>query len=44
MYYIYVIDRDGKLEGVLTLRQLLVDSVRSLGGDVNGNSDYHIVG
>ena len=26
MYYIYVIDRDGKLEGVLTLRQLLVDS------------------
>jgi len=26
MYYIYVIDRDGKLEGVVTLRQLLVDS------------------
>ena len=26
MYYIYVIDRDGKLEGVLTLRQLLVDT------------------
>ncbi len=26
MYYIYVIDRDGKLEGVLTLRQLLIDT------------------
>jgi magnesium transporter len=26
MYYIYVIDRDGKLEGVVTLRQLLVDT------------------
>ncbi|MGV7227150.1 MAG: magnesium transporter MgtE N-terminal domain-containing protein [Nitrospirales bacterium] len=26
MYYIYVIDRDGKLEGVVTLRQLLVDA------------------
>ncbi|MDX2347624.1 MAG: CBS domain-containing protein [Nitrospirota bacterium] len=26
MYYIYVIDRDGKLEGVVTLRQLLVDN------------------
>ena len=25
-YYIYVIDRDGKLEGVVTLRQLLVDA------------------
>jgi magnesium transporter len=25
MYYVYVIDRDSKLEGVLTLRQLLVD-------------------
>jgi len=25
MYYIYVIDRDSKLEGVLTLRQLLID-------------------
>ncbi len=26
MYYIYVIDRDGKMEGVVTLRQLLVDT------------------
>ena len=26
MYYIYVIDRDGKLEGVVTLRQLLIDT------------------
>jgi magnesium transporter len=26
MYYIYVIDRDGKLEGVVTLTQLLVDT------------------
>ncbi len=26
MYYIYVIDRDSKLEGVLTLRQLLIDT------------------
>ncbi|WNM56917.1 magnesium transporter MgtE N-terminal domain-containing protein [Candidatus Nitrospira allomarina] len=25
MYYIYVIDRDSKLEGVITLRQLLID-------------------
>ncbi|MGB5056504.1 MAG: CBS domain-containing protein [Nitrospirales bacterium] len=25
MYYVYVIDRDSKLEGVLTLRQLLID-------------------
>lgn len=25
MYYVYVIDRDGKLEGVVTLRQLLVN-------------------
>jgi len=32
MYYIYVIDRDGKLEGVVTLRQLLVDlSAHSVG-------------
>ena len=32
MYYIYVIDRDGKLEGVVTLRQLLLDSsVHSVG-------------
>jgi magnesium transporter len=26
MYYVYVIDRDSKLEGVLTLRQLLIDT------------------
>ncbi len=32
MYYIYVIDRDGKLEGVLTLRQLLVDGSDHLVG------------
>ena len=32
MYYIYVIDRDGKLEGVLTLRQLLVDTSDHLVG------------
>ncbi|WNM62917.1 magnesium transporter MgtE N-terminal domain-containing protein [Candidatus Nitrospira neomarina] len=25
MYYVYVIDRDSKLEGVITLRQLLID-------------------
>lgn len=32
MYYLYVIDRDGKLEGVVTLRQLLLDSsVHSVG-------------
>ena len=32
MYYIYVIDRDGKLEGVVTLRQLLVDTTAHLVG------------
>jgi magnesium transporter len=32
MYYIYIIDRDGKLEGVLTLRQLLVDTSDHLVG------------
>jgi magnesium transporter len=32
MYYIYVIDRDGKLEGALTLRQLLVDTSDHLVG------------
>ncbi len=32
MYYIYVIDRDGKLEGVVTLRQLLVDTSDHLVG------------
>ncbi len=32
MYYIYVIDRDGKLEGVVTLRQLLVDTTEHLVG------------
>ncbi len=32
MYYIYVIDRDGKLEGVVTLRQLLVDATDHLVG------------
>ena len=34
MYYIYVIDRDGKLEGVVTLRQLLVDTSHHLVGSV----------
>ena len=34
MYYIYVIDRDGKLEGVLTLRQLLVDKSDHLVGTI----------
>ena len=34
MYYIYVIDRDGKLEGVLTLRQLLVDTSDHLVGTI----------
>ena len=37
MYYIYVIDRDGKLEGVLTLRQLLVDSSNHLVGTLMEN-------
>ncbi|MEE8125434.1 MAG: CBS domain-containing protein [Nitrospirales bacterium] len=32
MYYIYIIDRDGKLEGVVTLRQLLIDSSDHLVG------------
>ncbi len=32
MYYIYVIDRDGKLEGVVTLRQLLVNTTAHLVG------------
>ncbi len=32
MYYVYVIDRDSKLEGVVTLRQLLVDSSNHLVG------------
>jgi len=34
MYYIYVIDRDSKLEGVVTLRQLLVDTSHHLVGSV----------
>ncbi len=34
MYYIYVIDRDGKLEGVLTLRQLLIDMSDHLVGTI----------
>jgi magnesium transporter len=37
MYYIYVIDRDGKLEGVLTLRQLLIDSSDHLVGTLMEN-------
>ena len=37
MYYIYVIDRDGKLEGVLTLRQLLVDTSDHLVGTLMEN-------
>ncbi len=37
MYYIYVIDRDGKLEGVVTLRQLLVDSSAHLVGTLMEN-------
>jgi magnesium transporter len=32
MYYIYVIDRDNKLEGVVTLRQLLIDTSDHLVG------------
>jgi magnesium transporter len=32
MYYVYVIDRDSKLEGVLTLRQLLIDTSDHLVG------------
>ncbi len=32
MYYIYVIDRDSKLEGVVTLRQLLIESPKHLVG------------
>ncbi len=34
MYYIYVIDRDGKLEGVVTLRQLLIDTSHHLVGSL----------
>ncbi len=37
MYYIYVIDRDGKLEGVLTLRQLLIDTSDHLVGTIMEN-------
>ena len=37
MYYIYVIDRDGKLEGVLTLRQLLIDASDHLVGTLMEN-------
>ncbi len=37
MYYIYVIDRGGKLEGVVTLRQLLVDSSDHLVGTLMEN-------
>ncbi len=37
MYYIYVIDRDGKLEGVLTLRQLLIDTSDHLVGTLMEN-------
>jgi len=37
MYYIYVIDRDGKLEGVVTLRQLLVNSSAHLVGTLMEN-------
>ncbi len=32
MYYVYVIDRDGKLEGVVTLRQLLIETSGHLVG------------
>ncbi len=32
MYYIYVIDRDSKLEGVVTLRQILIDYPKHLVG------------
>jgi magnesium transporter len=32
MYYVYVIDRDSKLEGVLTLRELLIDTSDHLVG------------
>ncbi|MCA9499489.1 MAG: CBS domain-containing protein [Nitrospirales bacterium] len=34
MYYVYVIDRDSKLEGVLTLRQLLIDRSDHLVGSL----------
>ncbi len=37
MYYIYVIDRDGKLEGVLTLRQLIIDTSDHLVGTLMEN-------
>ncbi len=37
MYYIYIIDRDGKLEGVVTLRQLLVDTSDHLVGTLMEN-------
>ncbi len=32
MYYVYIIDRDSKLEGVVTLRQLLIDTSDHLVG------------
>jgi predicted transcriptional regulator len=34
MYYVYVIDRDSKLEGVVTLRQLLIDISDHLVGTI----------
>lgn len=32
MYYVYIIDRDNKLEGVVTMRQLLIDTSEYLVG------------
>ena len=34
MYYVYVIDRDGKLEGVVTLRQILMNKSVNLVGSL----------